>query len=59
VLETVFRIVVFTVPGVLLGAQQGAAVASRFSQHVLERTLRVLFVLIAVLTLGEAVLGDR
>ena len=59
VLETVFRIVIFTVPGVLLGAQLGAAVASRISQHVLERTLGVLFVLIAVLTLGEAGLGDR
>ena len=57
-LDTVFRIVIFTVPGVLLGAQLGAAVASRISQHVLERTLGVLFVLIALLTLGEAVLGD-
>ena len=56
-LETVFSIVIFTVPGVLLGAQLGAAVASRISQHVLERTLGVLFVLIAVVTLGEAVLG--
>ena len=56
-LETVFSIVIFTVPGVLLGAQLGAAVASRISQHVLERTLGLLFVLIAVVTLREAVLG--
>ena len=55
-LQTVLDIVIYTVPGVLLGAQLGAAVASRISQHVLERTLGVLFVLIALLTLGEVVL---
>ena len=55
-LQTVFDIVIFTVPGVVLGAQLGAAVASRISQHVLERTLGVLFILIALLTLGEVVL---
>ncbi len=54
-LQTVLDIALFTVPGVLLGAQFGAAVASRISQHVLERALGVLFVLIALLMLGEAV----
>ncbi len=55
-LQTVFNIVIFTVPGVLLGAQLGAALASRISQHVLERALGILFLLIALVTLGEAVL---
>ncbi len=55
-LQTVFKIVIFTVPGVLVGAQLGAAVASRISQHALERGLGVLFVLVALLTLGEVVL---
>jgi len=56
-LQTVLGIAIFTVPGVILGAQLGAAVASRISQHVLERALGVLFVLIALLTLSEALLG--
>ncbi len=55
-LRTVFNIVIFTVPGVIMGAQLGAAVASRISQHTLERALGVLFILVALLTLGEAVL---
>ena len=55
-LDTVFSIVIFTAPGVIIGAQLGASVASRISQRLLERGLGVLFVLIAVLTLGEVVL---
>jgi uncharacterized membrane protein YfcA len=55
-LQTVLSIVIFTVPGVLVGAQLGAAVASRISQHALERALGGVFVLIAVLTLWEALL---
>jgi len=51
----VLDIALFTVPGVLLGAQFGVAVASRISQHVLERALGVLFILIALLMLGEVV----
>ncbi len=58
-LDTVLSIVVFTVPGVILGAQLGASLASRISQHVLERTLGVLFVLIAALTLGEVAFGGE
>ena len=55
-LQTVLNIVMFTVPGVLVGAQLGAVVAARISQQTLERALGVLFLLIALLTLGEAVL---
>ncbi len=53
VLNTVLSIVVFTIPGVIIGGQIGAAVAARVPQHVLERALGILFVLIAALMLGE------
>ena len=55
-LQTVLNIVIFTVPGVILGAQIGASVASHISQHTLERALGVLFILIALVTLGEVAL---
>ena len=57
-LQTVLSIAIFTVPGVLIGAQLGAAVASRISQRMLERGLGILFLLIALLTLGEALVGS-
>jgi len=41
------------VPGVIIGAQLGASLASRISQHTLEKSLGILFALIAMLTLGE------
>jgi len=56
VLETVFSIVVFTVPGVVIGAQLGSLVATRISQKTMERSLGLLFILVAVITLGEALL---
>jgi len=56
VMALVFSIVIFTVPGVIIGAQLGSRVARRISQHTLERALGVLFILVAVLTLGEAIL---
>jgi uncharacterized membrane protein YfcA len=55
-LTTVFRIVIFTVPGVIIGAQLGSMVASLISKHTLERFLSILFILIAALTLGEVLL---
>lgn len=55
-LNTVLNLVVFTVPGVILGGQLGSRVASHVPQRVLERGLGVLFILVAVLTLGEVVL---
>lgn len=54
--NTVLSIVVFTVPGVILGAQLGSRVASHIPQKTLERGLGVLFVLVAALTLGEVIL---
>ncbi len=56
VLDTVLSLVIFTVPGVILGGQLGSRVASRIPQKVLERGLGVLFVLIAALTLGQVIL---
>jgi len=52
----VSSIVIFTVPGVIVGAQLGALVAGRILQHTLERGLGVLFTLVAALTLGEVIL---
>jgi uncharacterized membrane protein YfcA len=49
----VFSLVVFTVPGVIIGGQLGPFVAGRISQHTLERALGVLFIIVAALTLGE------
>jgi uncharacterized membrane protein YfcA len=56
VLTTVLSLVIFTVPGVILGAQLGSKVASHIPQKVLERGLGVLFILVAALTLGEVLL---
>lgn len=56
VLSTVLSIVIFTVPGVIIGAQLGALVANRIPQRILERALAILFILVALLTLGEVVL---
>lgn len=55
-LNTVLSIVIFTVPGVILGAQLGSKAGSRIPQQVLERGLGVLFALVATLTLGEVIL---
>ena len=55
-LHLVFSLVVFTAPGVIIGGQLGPMAASRISQHHLERGLGVLFILVAVLTLGEVLL---
>jgi uncharacterized membrane protein YfcA len=55
-LSTVLSLVVFTVPGVIIGGQLGSLVSSRISQHVLERGLAILFILVAVLTLGGVIL---
>lgn len=52
-LSLVAKVVIFTVPGVIIGAQLGAALSGRISQRILERSLGVLFVIIAVLTLVE------
>ena len=55
-LNTVLSLVIFTVPGVIIGGQLGPLVSSRISQHTLERTLAILFILVAALMLGEVIL---
>lgn len=49
-------IVIFTIPGVLIGGQIGPFIAERIPQKVLERTLAVLFILVALLMIGETIL---
>ena len=55
-LGTVLSLCIFTVPGVIIGGQIGPAVATRISQHALEKSLGVLFILVAMLLLGKVVL---
>ena len=52
----VASIVVFTVPGVLIGGQLGPAIAKRIPDRVMSLTLGILFVAISLLTIGEVVL---
>ncbi len=56
VLSLVVSVVIFTVPGVILGGQLGSWVASRISQHTMETAVGLLFILVAALTLGEVIL---
>lgn len=50
VLTRVLDLVLFTIPGVVIGGQIGATIASRIPQRGLERGLGILFVALAVLT---------
>lgn len=54
-LSTVLSLVIFTVPGVIIGGQLGSLVSNQISQHTLERGLAILFILVAALTLGEVI----
>lgn len=56
-LNTVLSLVIFTVPGVIIGAQLGSRASSRIPQQVLERGSGVLFILVASLTLGEVIIA--
>jgi uncharacterized membrane protein YfcA len=55
-LPTVFSIVMFTVPGVILGGQIGSRIARRIPQRGLEIGLAVIFIVVAGLTLGQVIL---
>jgi len=55
-LNVVYSLVIFTIPGVIIGGQLGSAIASHIPQNMLMRGLGVLFILVAVLTLGEVIL---
>lgn len=54
-LGVVAGIAAFTVPGVVLGGQLGSAVSRRVPQRIMERSLGVLFLAVAALTLWEVV----
>lgn len=54
-LTTVLNLVIFTIPGVIIGGQLGSMLSGRISQKFLERGLAFLFILVAVLTLGEVI----
>jgi uncharacterized membrane protein YfcA len=56
-LDTVLSIVVFTVPGVIIGGQMGPLLSQRIQGQRLVRFLGWLFLVVAAITLGEAVLG--
>ncbi len=58
-LATVLNLVIFTAPGVLMGAQLGSIVANRLPQKLLERSMGVLFILVGAIVLGEIILRNR
>ncbi|OIP68421.1 MAG: permease [Oscillatoriales cyanobacterium CG2_30_44_21] len=58
-LQTVLNLVIFTAPGVLIGAQFGSIVATRISQKLLERSMGILFIIVGVIVLGELALRNR
>jgi uncharacterized membrane protein YfcA len=56
VLDLVLSLVVFTIPGVIVGGQLGSAVASHIPKSTLVHGLDILFIIVAGLTLGAALL---
>ncbi len=56
-LETIRNIAIFTVPGVIIGGQLGPQVVKRLPERTLIRGLGWLFLLIALVTLAEALLS--
>lgn len=52
-LNIVLKIVIFTIPGVILGGQLGPLIASRISQKNLEKGLSLMFVVVAFFMLGD------
>lgn len=55
-LNQVLSLVVFTVPGVLVGGQVGPKVAAKVPEHTMQVILSILFIIIAFLTFGEVIL---
>jgi hypothetical protein len=56
VLETVLNLIIFTVPGVIIGGQIGSKISSKIPQRALEVGLAILFIIVAALTLGQVIL---
>jgi len=55
-LTTVLGIAVFTLPGVVIGAQLGSLLSEHIPQKIMERSLGILFIIVAIFTLGEVFL---
>ncbi len=51
-LQIVLNLVIFTVPGVIIGGQIGSLLSGKIPQKIFERSLGILFVLVALLMLG-------
>ncbi len=58
-LRTILSLLYFTVPGVIAGGQIGSAVARYVPQRTMMVGMGILFILVAVLMLGEAILNVR
>lgn len=56
VLDPVLSLIIFTVPGVIIGGQIGSRIASYIPQRILELGLAVLFILVAGLTLAQVIM---
>jgi hypothetical protein len=56
VLEKVLSLIIFTVPGVIIGGQIGSKISSKIPQRALEVGLAILFIIVAALTLGQVIL---
>jgi uncharacterized membrane protein YfcA len=55
-LAAVLSLVIFAIPGVILGGQVGPWIVAQFPQRALKRGLHILLLLVAALTLVEALL---
>lgn len=58
-LGTILSLLLFTAPGVIAGGQIGSAVARYIPQRTMTVGMGVLFILVAVLMLGEVILNVR
>jgi len=56
-LAQVVSLVLYTVPGVIIGGQLGPALATRLDSHKMERLLALIFILIGVMTLWTTLAG--
>jgi len=54
--STVLNIIIFTIPGVIIGGQLGPRISSKIPQRVMVISLGVIFIIVAVITLLEAAL---
>jgi len=54
-MQIVMSLVIFTAPGVVIGGQLGPLLATRISQHALEKLLGILFVIVSLLTIGQLI----